>query len=52
MSTESLNPLVNAQKQIKAACDLLGLDPAVYEMLKSLCVSWRSPFLLGWTMAA
>ncbi|MGB4687468.1 MAG: Glu/Leu/Phe/Val dehydrogenase dimerization domain-containing protein, partial [Coprothermobacter proteolyticus] len=34
MSTESLNPLVNAQKQIKAACDLLGLDPAVYEMLK------------------
>ena len=25
----------NAQKQIKAACDQLGLEPAVYEILSS-----------------
>ena len=34
MSKESLNPLESAQKQIKDACDALGLDPAVYELLK------------------
>ena len=34
MATESLNPLVNSQKQLKSACDLLGVDPIVYEMLK------------------
>lgn len=34
MAKESLNPLESAQKQIKIACDSLGLDPAVYELLK------------------
>ncbi len=34
MSKDNLNPLVNAQKQVKAACDALNLDPAVYELLK------------------
>lgn len=34
MSKESLNPLVNSQKQLKSACDLLGVEPIVYEMLK------------------
>ncbi|NLW22631.1 MAG: Glu/Leu/Phe/Val dehydrogenase [Tissierellia bacterium] len=34
MSKESLNPLESAQKQVKAACDALGLEPAVYEILK------------------
>ncbi|GFN35054.1 Glu/Leu/Phe/Val family dehydrogenase [Tepidimicrobium xylanilyticum] len=34
MTKESLNPLESAQKQVKAACDALGLDPAVYEILK------------------
>ena len=34
MATKSLNPLVNSQKQLKSACDLLGVDPIVYEMLK------------------
>lgn len=34
MAKESLNPLESAQKQVKAACDALGLDPAVYEILK------------------
>jgi glutamate dehydrogenase len=34
MSKENLNPLISAQKQVKAACDALGLDPAVYELLK------------------
>lgn len=34
MATESLNPLVNSQKQLKSACDLLGVEPIVYEMLK------------------
>jgi len=29
-----MNPFLNAQKQIKAACDQLGLEPAVYEILK------------------
>lgn len=34
MSTESLNPLVIAQKQIKKACDILGVEESVYELLK------------------
>ena len=34
MSKENLNPLESAQKQIRLACDELGLDPAVYELLK------------------
>jgi glutamate dehydrogenase len=33
MAKESLNPLESAQKQVKAACDALGLEPAVYEIL-------------------
>ena len=32
--TEAMNPFLNAKKQIKAACDQLGLEPAVYEILK------------------
>ena len=31
---ESLNPFLKAQNQIKAACERLELDPAVYEILK------------------
>ena len=31
MSKETLNPLASGQKQVKTACDALGLDPAVYE---------------------
>ena len=31
---ENLNPLESAQKQVKDACDALGLNPAVYELLK------------------
>jgi len=34
MSKENLNPLISAQKQVKAACDALNLDSAVYELLK------------------
>lgn len=34
MTNESLNPLVIAQKQVKKACDLLGLEESVYELLK------------------
>ena len=34
MAKENLNPLESAQKQVKTACDALGLDPAVYELLK------------------
>ncbi|CEM62274.1 Glu/Leu/Phe/Val dehydrogenase [Treponema phagedenis] len=34
MSKETLNPLANAQAQVKKACDALGADPAVYELLK------------------
>jgi glutamate dehydrogenase len=34
MAKEVLNPLENAQMQVKTACDALGLDPAVYEILK------------------
>ena len=32
--TDTLNPLVAAQQKVKAACDKLGCDPAVYELLK------------------
>ena len=32
--TDTLNPLVAAQEKVKAACDKLGADPAVYELLK------------------
>lgn len=31
---DTLNPLVAAQEKVKAACDKLGCDPAVYELLK------------------
>lgn len=34
MTKEKLNPFENAQKQVKDACDALGLDPSVYEILK------------------
>lgn len=34
MSKEQLNPLHSAQAKVKAACDKLGLEPAVYELLK------------------
>ena len=34
MSNEKLNPFESAQSQIKSACDALGLEPAVYELLK------------------
>ena len=34
MSKETLNPLASGQQQVKKACDALGLDPAVYELLK------------------
>ncbi len=32
--TDTLNPLVAAQQKVKEACDKLGVDPAVYELLK------------------
>lgn len=32
--TDTLNPLESAQAKVKNACDKLGLDPAVYELLK------------------
>ncbi len=32
---ESLNPFEIAQRQVKNACDKLGADPAVYEILKN-----------------
>lgn len=32
--TDTLNPLVAAQQKVKVACDKLGADPAVYEILK------------------
>ncbi len=35
MSVENLNPLVAAQARVKSACDKLGLDPNVYEILKN-----------------
>ena len=34
MSKETLNPLLNAQAQVKKACDALGANPAVFEILK------------------
>lgn len=34
MSKENLNPFESAQSQIKHACEVLGLEPAVYELLK------------------
>lgn len=34
MKKENLNPFVNAQKMVKTACDKLGMEPAVYELLK------------------
>ena len=34
MSKENLNPLESAQRQVKAACDDLKLESAVYEILK------------------
>lgn len=34
MSNEMLNPLQSAQRQVKIACDALGLEPSVYELLK------------------
>lgn len=34
MTKESLNPFENAQLQLKEACDKLGTEPAVYEILK------------------
>ena len=34
MTKETLNPLASAQAQVKKACDALGADPAVYELLK------------------
>lgn len=33
MTKENLNPLQSARKQMKIACDNLGLDEAVYELL-------------------
>ncbi len=35
MANENLNPLVAAQHRVKVACDKLGLEPAVYEILKN-----------------
>jgi glutamate dehydrogenase len=34
MSKENLNPFISAQLQVKKACDMLGLEDAVYEILK------------------
>lgn len=34
MAKENLNPFENAQKMVKEACDKLGMEPAVYEILK------------------
>lgn len=34
MNKETLNPLESARAQVKKACDKLGLEPAVYEILK------------------
>ncbi len=33
MVKESLNPFENAQKMLKEACDKLGVEPSVYEIL-------------------
>ena len=34
MPKENLNPLISAQLQVKKACDMLGLEESVYEILK------------------
>ncbi|MCL1833868.1 MAG: Glu/Leu/Phe/Val dehydrogenase [Leptospirales bacterium] len=34
MSKENLNPFISAQLQVKKACDMLGLEKSVYEILK------------------
>jgi glutamate dehydrogenase len=34
MSKENLNPFISAQLQVKKACDMLGLEDSVYEILK------------------
>lgn len=34
MSKETLSPLLNAQLQVKKACEILGLDDRYYEILK------------------
>lgn len=34
MAEKTLNPFEIAQQQVKAACDVLGAEPAVYELLK------------------
>ncbi|HOC09613.1 MAG TPA: glutamate dehydrogenase, partial [Bacillota bacterium] len=34
MAEKTMNPFEIAQQQIKAACDKLGAEPAVYEILK------------------
>lgn len=33
--SENLNPLISAQKHVKKACDKLGLEASVYELLKN-----------------
>lgn len=33
MHRENINPLESTQKQIISACDALGLEPAVFELL-------------------
>ena len=35
MSVENMNPLVAAQARVKSACDKLGMEPNVYEILKN-----------------
>ncbi len=35
MSNENTNPLIAAQARVKAACDKLGMDKNVYEILKN-----------------
>lgn len=42
---DTLNPLAAAQEMVKAACDKLGEDPAVYEILKEplRCVEINIP---------
>ncbi len=35
MANENLNPLLGAQARVKSACDKLGLDKNVYEILKN-----------------
>ena len=34
MAKENLNPFDNVQKQLRQVCDKLGVEPAVYEILK------------------